>query len=97
MKVPQFRMCTLLLLTAIMGGLFLACAKWPMTEPSKAPSLSAFVPEGQARGFRGFVETKRPPTPKEWSIRAGIGSGIVLTCFIFVGVWRARKSRAVSG
>jgi hypothetical protein len=85
MKLPQFRVRTLLLLTAIMGVVFVACAKWPVTEMSAPPPAS-----GVAWFFR--YEIKRPPTFTEWAIRASIASAILLAVFVLIGAWRGRRA-----
>jgi hypothetical protein len=105
MKIPQFRVRTLLLLTAIMGVVFVVCAKWPVTEtmpPSPAPSFSAFVPAAGSQspalpiaitGTLSYTIT-RPPTFSEWAIRASIASVILLAVFVLIGAWRARNARS---
>ena len=86
-KIPQFRVRTLLLLTAIMGVLFVACAKCPVTEMSGPP-----VPLPTTATF-GWKEYKfeRPPTVAEWAVRAGVSSSVVLAAFVLIGAWHARK------
>jgi Ni/Fe-hydrogenase subunit HybB-like protein len=98
MKLPQFRVRTLLLLTAIMGVLFVACAKWPVTETtgrSGGLTLTAAPNSGGGLVFTGSYIIERPPTPSEWAIRVGIASGALLVVFALVGMWRTRKAKAV--
>ena len=98
MTIPKFRIRTLLLLTVIVGIAFVVCAKWPVTEISKAPpgapSLSAFIPEGYIRPPRGFVKITRPPTPAEFAVRAAISTVAVASLFAACGLlrhWLARN------
>jgi hypothetical protein len=77
MKFPQFRVRTLLLLTAIMGVVFVACAKWPVTLTevvTGAPIDGTFIPDTPEILTTGT----RPPIFAEWAIRAGIAAGILL-------------------
>ena len=99
MKPPQFRLRTLLLLTAVMGVIFVACAKWPVEEfvltPTSAPSPSAFI--GATSSYSPFlIHQVRPPNIVEWSIRSGISGIAVLIGFALVGLWRSRKGRVIS-
>jgi hypothetical protein len=87
MKLPQFRVRTLLLLTAIMGVLFVACAKRPVTDMSGPPA---------ALGWLEY-EIERKPTFDEWAVRASIASAILLAVFVLIGAWRARKARPIGG
>jgi hypothetical protein len=86
MKLPQFRVRTLLLLTAIMGVLFVACAKWPVTE-------TVFSLSSKSGGsVLSTTDIKRNPTFTEWAIRASIASAILLAVFVLIGAWRARTA-----
>jgi hypothetical protein len=90
MNIPQFRVRTLLLLTAIMGVVFVACAKWPVTE-------TVFSLSTKSGGSVLFTtDIKRNPTFGEWAIRASIASAILLVAFVLIGAWRARKARPVA-
>jgi hypothetical protein len=105
MKLPQFRVRTLLLLTAIMGVVFAACANWPVKETPNTnwnltvtPSGKSMVVPGrwpaEVDMFTGAVAITRPPTFNEWAIRASIASGILLAVFVLIGAWRGRHARS---
>jgi hypothetical protein len=88
MKLPQFRVRTLLLLTAIMGVVFVACAKWPVTETVLSLSSKS------GGSVLLTTDIKRNPTFNEWAIRASIAAGILLAVFVLIGAWRARHARS---
>jgi hypothetical protein len=92
MKLPQFRVRTLLLLTAIMGVVLVACAKWPVTE-------SIFALGGRHVGpgpYSPSITILRPPTFGEWAIRASIASAILLAVLVLIGAWRERNARSTA-
>lgn len=99
MKLPQFRIRTLLLLMPILGVAFVASAKVPVRE-NKPYVISGFhlmTKDGPAT----WVNV-RPPTTAEWAIRATSSvTAVAVACMLIGGVrsWRARRSvsRARSG
>jgi hypothetical protein len=93
-KLLQFRVRTLLLLTAIMGALFVACARWPVADlpPPPAPGGSVWGLRVQnPDGTPIVVTVNRPPTVKEWAIRATVSGFTVVLVLVLVGTVRRRR------
>jgi hypothetical protein len=90
MRIPQYQVRTLLLLTAMMGVLFVVCARWPVTDV-RTPLTVSLSGGGTLVASRATIV--RPPTNEEWMIRAGLMSGILLAALVLVGVWRAKRAK----
>ena len=78
MKKPQFKLSTLLLLTAALAVVFAVCAQWPVKEfvlrgtkrPGREASIAAWLIE-------------RPPTLWEWLNRVGISIAAIVIAVLF--------------
>jgi hypothetical protein len=94
MKLPQFNIRTLLLLTAAMGVIFVACAKWPVRHTAWMPGeFTSFVSGGVRAQLMKEIQISRPPTPAEWSVRVAVATLAVGAVCAVRGAQRARKRR----
>jgi hypothetical protein len=90
MSLPRFKLRTLFVLTAIMGVVFIVCARWPVTEVSDA--LNSGLPGLMLT--QEMVTVQRPPTPAEWAVRACVSSLAVLLAFALAATWRSTRVTA---
>jgi hypothetical protein len=97
MRLLQFRVRTLLLLTAVLGLVFVVCARWPVTQmvvtwrPS-SESGAVFVSGGVRYQWRHVEHIKRLPTPAEFALRAGASSIVVGAIVVALAVVRRRSA-----
>ena len=94
---PQFTLRTILLLTTIMGVIFVACAKWPVTEVVKTAPVGFTLSGGSGGGsyasgtiIMPAAIITRPPSTTEWAIRAGVSAILLSAGFVLVGLLLAR-------
>ena len=78
MKKPQFKLSTLLLLTAALAVVFAVCAQWPAKD---FVAHEASGSNGRPYLIGSFVE--RPPTMQEWLIRVGISIAAIVIAVLF--------------
>jgi hypothetical protein len=73
MKKHQFRLKTLLLLTAALAAVLAVCSQWPVKEFAFQLMKDS---EGHSYYMTSVIE--RPPTIKEWLIRVAISVAVLV-------------------
>lgn len=84
MKKLQFRLRTLLFLTAGLAVLFAVCARWPVEEIVPQTFIG---PNGKTMHVYAGIE--RPPAVREWLIRVAVsGAAVVIAIPVVVIFFR---------